>query len=195
MSAPHTLPVIGPFLDHSLPWTEADYLALGETNPRIELVDGGLQVTPAGDLAHQSVLQNLVRLLHPAARAANMHAISAINVRLAPGRIVIPDVTVGTMGRIGDVADAAEVALVAEILSPSSVLLDRVWKRELYAAAGIDWYLLAEPDLPDYEGLTLRLLHRRDGGYDEVSVARDGETLRSDRPFPLELFTDALIDI
>ncbi|SNY41475.1 Uma2 family endonuclease [Paractinoplanes atraurantiacus] len=195
MSAPHTLPVIGPFLDHSEPWTEAAYLALGETKPRIELIDGGLQVSPAGDLAHQGISHNLVRLLHPRARAANLHIVSAVNVRLSPGRILIPDVTVGTMGRLGAVAEVAKVELVAEILSPSSALVDRVWKRELYAAAGIEWYLLVEPDMPDYESVTLRLLHRRDGCYEEAATAGPGETLRSDRPFPIELHTDALLDI
>lgn len=50
-------------LEHAGPWTEREYLALGETLNRIELIDGGLWVSPAYE---------------------------AINVRLATDRIVIP---------------------------------------------------------------------------------------------------------
>ncbi|MEV4351178.1 Uma2 family endonuclease [Actinoplanes sp. NPDC049596] len=182
------------FFDHPEPWTEAEYLALGETSSRIELVDGGLRVSPAGNIAHQAISDNLHTVLQPAAQSAHMRVVSAINVHLSPGRILIPDLAVGTMPRVGVLADAATVEMVVEILSPSSVTMDRTEKRELYAAAKIDWYLLVEPDMPDYEGVTLRLLRRRNGGYDEVAVAKHGETLRHDRPFPIEVNTDALLD-
>jgi hypothetical protein len=43
----------------------------------------------------------------------------AINVRLAAGRIVIPDIVVGKFGRPSRVCDAADVALLSEITSPS----------------------------------------------------------------------------
>ncbi|MEU8818821.1 Uma2 family endonuclease [Actinoplanes sp. NPDC048796] len=151
--------------DHPEPWTEAEYLALGETSSRIELVDGGLWVSPAGNIAHQRISDIIVRLLHPAALAANLNVVSAINVRLATGRILIPDVVVGAIDRQGITVEASKIEMVVEIVSPSCVT-----------------------------GVVLRLLHRRGGEYDETSVAEHGDTLRSERPFPIEVDTTALLD-
>ena len=178
-------------VDHPRAWTEADYLALGETISRIELIDGGLWVSPWPDIAHQAISYLLHAHLDP---PAHLRKVRSASVRLAADRIVIADLAVGWMARLGRVADAAEVAMVAEVVSRGSRTVDRSVKTTLYAAAGIDWYLLAEPDLPGYGGLALRLLRRRDDRYVEAAAAGPGGTLVSDQPFPIEVHTDALLD-
>ena len=76
-------------------WTEAEYLALGETDGRIELIDGQLLVTPPANNAHDDIASRIRDALRRPARAAGLRAFQTPGLRLAPGRIVIPDVAVG----------------------------------------------------------------------------------------------------
>jgi Uma2 family endonuclease len=176
------------------PWSEAEYLALGETLSRIELIDGGLWVSPAPNKPHQEICALLLAALRPAARVAGQRCMLTVNVRLAPDRIVIPDIVVAATDRLGDITGAKEVLLVAGVTSPSNAAFDRVMKMHLYAAAGIGWYLLVEPEMRDYESLHLRLFRLDGEHYVEHATAEHGETLTSGSPFPIEISTVDLLD-
>lgn len=176
------------------PWTEADYFALDETANRIELIDGGLLVTPPGNGPHNDIASELRAALKPAARAAGLRARQERDVRLKPGRIVIPDLIVARGPWVVKTVEAADVVLACEVTSPSNAVNDRVLKMRLYAEARIEWYLLVEPDMQDYESVSLHLLHLEKDHYVEVAGAKHGETLIADRPFPISISTADLLD-
>jgi Uma2 family endonuclease len=172
---------------HVFPWTEEEYFALGETPDRVELFDGSLLVSPAPTVKHQKLSLRLANALEAPAGAAGLEVYLAVNVRLRPGRVPIPDLVV-TEPVPPDtlVIDASLVRLVCEITSTNAAS-DRVYKMHFYAAAGIPWYLLVDPD-----PLTLNLYRLKRGHYFEHATAKPGEVLTLTEPVAAELDTAAL---
>ncbi len=179
-----------PQLPHAGPWTEEDFLALPESQERIELFDGSLLMTPAPRGGHQQVSRRLADVFE-LATPKDVEVFEAVNLRVGPDRILIPDM-LATRER-GDalVYQPDDALLVAEIVSPSTRSQDRVLKPALYAAAGIPWYLLVELDRDG--GLELSM-HRRSGDtYAEQGRARPGEVLRVEEP-EVDLDPNVLLD-
>ncbi|MEV6305960.1 Uma2 family endonuclease [Actinoplanes sp. NPDC051861] len=186
---------IDPLLDHSGPWTEEEFLALGETRNRIELIDGSLWVTPNADFPHQRISRRIAGMIDPEPHDLAVELLPTVNVRLAPNRIVSPDLAIGMFPEVCTIAEAADVLLACEITSPSNAAVDRVQKKDFYAAAKIPWYLLIEPDKKTYQSVTVCLLRLDGDKYIEHAIAGFGEILTSDLPYPIAIDTTMLLGI
>jgi Uma2 family endonuclease len=177
--------------EHIGPWTVDELLEWPEDEQyRHELVDGNLLMSPAPGYPHQRVSSRLL-MAFAAAAPESVEVFATVNVRVGNSRLFIPDLAVIRCPGTDAVAlPASEVLLVAEVVSPSSVAIDRTLKPALYAAAGIPFYLRVELDGP------VLVMHELVGEvYREVATAKSGEELRLESPFSVSIDPDSLLDV
>lgn len=115
----------------------------------------------------------------------------ATNLQLTTGRLLVPDVVVAQSAAL--LADSvaltpADVHLVVEVVSPWHAAMDRVFKPQLYAAAGIRWMWRVELGLDSVEIVVLDL---RSGS--PVVHASSTEVLDVDVPFTVQVPVDRLL--
>jgi Uma2 family endonuclease len=166
-------------------WTVDEVLALPEEQTllqRTELLDGVLLVSPWPGLEHQRLLRKLQFAFAPALPDGT-ELLPGVNVRVAARRLLVPDLVILTCAAVDTVAYAAsDVLLVAEIVSPSTKVQDRILKRAIYAEALIPYYLLVEPGEPD----TATLSELRGEDYEPIAKSEAGK-LSFTRPFEAEI--------
>ena len=177
--------------EHTGPWTADDVEALADAgdHARFEVYEGGvLVVSPAPGVGHQRASYWLHRALAQAAAAARSDAevLEAVNVSLPGGKLLVPDVVVVAAGAIDEnttriPSDA--VLAVVEVVSPSTVSIDRAVKPAMYAEAGIPVYWRVE--LHETPKIVVCTLRQRN--YVTHTTLMAGTTGRITRPFPVVL--------
>ena len=128
---------------------EAEFLALPESNQRLELIDGEVIVAPSPSLRHQEVLIRIVTALRVWATTTHAKVTimqAPLDVRFGSGRILQPDAMIFLSSLPNDIETpiphVPEICI--EVLSHNRAY-DRVTKRYLYAEAGVLEYWIVDP--------------------------------------------------
>jgi Uma2 family endonuclease len=169
-------------------WTYADYCRIPPDRKRHELIDGRHYVNPAPTPYHQIVLvrmlYELMRLIEKRGRGRVLA--SPIDVHLAPGTVVQPDIVVlrpRNASIIGPKKLTGVPDLLIEVLSPSNRRHDTHRKRDRYERSGVREFWLVDPDAHAVEQLVLG----RDRRYRTVPSDAAHITLRILRGIAIDL--------
>ena len=162
----------------------ANYVELPDDGKRYEIHDGELSVTPTPTFRHQEIVAALLGVLraHVIARDLGKVVPSPITVILAEHTIVEPDIVFIANDRMGIVSPRGTVdgapTLAVEILSPSTVRIDRDRKLQLYERHGVPHYWIVDPAARAIDAY--RAVSHRYGPPDQHA----GDDLSDLAPFP-----------
>lgn len=171
-------------------WTHDLVDSLPEGNLRYELLDGMLLVSPAPRLRHQVAVGELHVLLRAACPADHIVLFAPVDWRPDGRTSLEPDLLVVRRDRLGEKNIIDVLTIAVEVLSPSSVRIDRLLKSARYAEGGISQYWIVDPAVPSVEIYDLR-----DGVYQLTASGRDSETVEVSAPFPVTVVPAALVAI
>lgn len=165
--------------------TADEYLALGETPERYELIEGVVVMSPSPTPRHQRaiflLLRELGRFDPDSTRVEVFHD---TDLKLDRGRVYRPNVSVYRRECIPTVPGRPTTPpdLVIEVLSPGSKPLDLVTKREDYESFGVEEYWVIDPD-----GGTVRAWRRERERFVETPAIDDRLESRAIEGFVLDL--------
>ena len=158
--------------------TYADYRQTSD-DERYELLDGELIMTPAPNIAHQSVQVELGAQLYIFVKAKELGRVffAPTDVALSDTDVVQPDLLFISVER-EHILTRANIQgapdLVVEIRSEATAERDETLKRKLYAEHGVQEYWLVDP-----ESMTVTVLLLGRDGFEEVATYWKGQTLTS----------------
>jgi Uma2 family endonuclease len=150
-------------------WTTDEVRPLLENSdrwPRFELIDGELIVTPSPGFAHQIAQFDLASALRNYLKEEKLGfaLLPPADIQLKPETITQPDVFVLPRNQspakddrpLPVWKDIKRLLLVVEIISPSSIRIDRITKREFYLNRGVPEYWVVDLDAMMVERWTLQ---------------------------------------
>jgi Uma2 family endonuclease len=172
--------------------TYADLLAQ-PGDVRAELIAGEILTTPAPLPRHSNVQGSARRFLggpfhddHGRGGPGGWWIFVEVDVAFGPHDVVRPDLAGWRRERLPRPGTIRPIEIapdwVCEILSPATAARDPVYKRHLYARAGVPHYWLIDPDARVLEALALQ-----QDAWLEVGVYDDQSTVRNPRFDAIEL--------
>src|SRR5579883_1225469 len=160
-------------------WTYDAYAALPDDGKRYEIAQGVLIMTPAPEPRHQRISREISFCLyeHIMTRKLGEVLYAPVDVVLSEEDTFQPDVLVilnEHLERIQEKLVAGAPDLVVEIISPGSLLNDRVTKKLAYERAGIPEYWLVDPEKKTVEVFVLE-----NGAYTSLGLFKGEQQLQS----------------
>ncbi|MDX6260832.1 MAG: hypothetical protein QOH84_2520 [Kribbellaceae bacterium] len=169
-------------------FTLVDLDSLPDDGMRYELVDGQLLVTPIPPPIHQRAVLQLAVLLERVRPEHLEVFLGPLDFQPTARRSLQPDVLVCRLEDIGPRAVEGSLALAVEVLSPPTLMTDRLLKRAIYEDAGVDSYWIFDP-----EDLVLTVLELEDGRYFERALVKADDAFEAELPFPVRVVPARLV--
>jgi Uma2 family endonuclease len=162
-------------------FTVADLADMPDDGRRYELVDGVLLVSPAPRWPHQHACAELSAILKAVCPRDLVVFAPTPDVVRGPRTSVQPDLCVTRKVDLAPDGSYEGVPVLAvEVLSPSSLGIDRLLKRQVYATLGVPSYWIVDVVEPSVTVLTLI-----DGGYIDAATVTGCEPLTVSEPFAM----------
>lgn len=161
-------PLVRPYI------TYEELCELPDDGNRYELFDGEAYMNPSPLVPHQEILARLNDAFRAAASDQAKVYFAPMDVVLAPGTALQPDLLVVRNERREIVRDVIRGApdLVVEIVSPSTVRRDRSLKLETYARHGVGEYWIVDGAA---ETVEIYRLEAGAGAYRLTATCRAGD--------------------
>ena len=159
--------------------TAKQFLLLGEDPPgiRLELVDGEVFVSPSPTPAHARAIIKLAFLLEDHIERNHLGELFGdVDTILDRFTVRRPDLLFFSAARrhfVGKMAMEGPPDLAIEVISPSSIAIDREDKFEEYRKAGVTYYWMVDPAARTMEGWELR-----EGQYQSLGKGSGGDVMR-----------------
>jgi Uma2 family endonuclease len=140
--------------------TYADYVAIPNNGRRYELHEGELSVTPSPSPAHQRVVLNFAVVLERYVRERGLGEVfvAPIDCILSETVVVQPDIVYLERARLAAISQRGiegPPTLVIEVLSPSTLQIDRSVKGQLYARHRVPYYWIVDAEARTVEAFEL----------------------------------------
>lgn len=155
--------------------TARQFLAVGETTERYELVNGVVLLSPSASFQHGDTVMELTTELRIHARKhPGTEVVSSTDVALSDREVYRPDVLAYRAGRFRRKPEQLREApdLIIEVLSPGNQAMDLVTKLADYGRFGVGEYWVVDPTVG-----TLRCWRRK--GRKLVESRVTGATIKS----------------
>lgn len=148
--------------------TADEYLDLGETEERYELIDGVVILSPSPTTRHQRVgFLIALQIERQVQSLGGLRVIPDVDVRVSERTVYRPDIVVYRQNRLRTLPGRLTTPpdLVVEVLSPASKTRDLKTKREGYDRFGVGEYWVVDP-----KDVRMRCWTRRGKSLVEIAV-------------------------